>query len=163
MFGDSIEAQNRYGIGEVKNLRLISILGYYLKNIIFLVMLISIMEWAVFFLDPLLLDSRLSIGVTLFLAAVRSIHELARQVFLTPLHLGSIQFCDIRRDSESISQHARFEVLPGDVHEFDVEYRRKCHRLHLGNSREYGIGENSRLGILGGIWCRCSDVQHRAG
>jgi hypothetical protein len=44
--------------------------GYYLKNIIFLVMLISIMEWAVFFLDPLLLDSRLSIGVTLFLAAV---------------------------------------------------------------------------------------------
>jgi hypothetical protein len=28
------------------------------------------MEWAVFFLDPLALDSRLSIGVTLFLAAV---------------------------------------------------------------------------------------------
>jgi hypothetical protein len=45
--------------------------GYYLKNIIFLVFMISVMEWGVFFVDTSALDSRLSIGVTLFLAAVR--------------------------------------------------------------------------------------------
>jgi hypothetical protein len=54
--------------------------GYYLKNIIFLVMLISIMEWAVFFLDPLALDSRLSIGVTLFLAAVAFNFVIAEEI-----------------------------------------------------------------------------------
>eukprot|EP00029_Vermamoeba_vermiformis_P009253 TRINITY_DN4558_c0_g1_i1.p1 TRINITY_DN4558_c0_g1~~TRINITY_DN4558_c0_g1_i1.p1 ORF type:complete len:223 (-),score=45.66 TRINITY_DN4558_c0_g1_i1:130-798(-) len=54
--------------------------GYYLKNIIFLVLLISIMQWAVFFLDPLSLDSRLSIGVTLFLATVAFNFVIAEEI-----------------------------------------------------------------------------------
>jgi hypothetical protein len=54
--------------------------GYYLKNIIFLVFMISVMEWGVFFVDTSALDSRLSIGVTLFLAAVAFNFVIAEEI-----------------------------------------------------------------------------------
>lgn len=44
--------------------------GYYIKNMMSLMFLILLMSWSVFFVPSALVDSRLSISLTLFLAAV---------------------------------------------------------------------------------------------
>ncbi len=57
-----------------------SLVGYY-KGLIMLVMLVSVMNWAIFFVEPSDLVGRLSTATSLFLAAVRGIYKHVKWFF----------------------------------------------------------------------------------